>query len=171
MYYAAHQFKHASLTCMYDWRRAWHPCIFNFEIGSSAWLHWPPGKRGLEHCQLVVGADFSTIASRMSKFLHFSKLSVSHGLDGSGIKGLYLLTDEIPMHRGSDSFINQNSVFCVEVAISHHTEVLVIIMCARQLDYLANRWLCAAVLSTLVIVLFMFIVSDTIDVLYILWLL
>ena len=72
------------------------------------------------------------------------------------------------MHRGSDSFINQNSVLCVEVAISHHTEVLVIIMCARQLDYLANRWLCAAVLSTLVIVLFMFIVSDTIDVLYIL---
>ena len=85
----------------------------------------------LRHCQLVVGADFSTIASRMSKFLHFSKLSVSHGLDGSGIKGLYLLTDEIPMQCGSDSFINQNSVLCVEVAISHHTEVLVIIMCTR----------------------------------------
>ena len=82
------------------------------------------------HCQLV-GADFSTIASRMSTYLHLSKLSVSHGLDGSGIKGLYLLTDEIPMQCGSDSFINQNSVLCVEVAISHHTEVLVIIMCTR----------------------------------------
>ena len=84
----------------------------------------------LWHCQLV-GADFSTIVSRMSKFLPLSKISVSHCLDGSGIKGLYLLTDEIPMHRGSDSFINQNSVLCVEVAISHHTEVSVIIMCTR----------------------------------------
>ena len=119
----------------------------------------------LRHCQLVVGADFSTIASRMSKFLHFSKLPVSHGLDGSGIKGLYLLTEEIPMHRGSDSFINQNSVLSVEVAISHHAEVLVINMCARQLDYLANRWLSAAFLSTMVKVIF--IESDTIDVLYI----
>ena len=47
------------------------------------------------------------------------------------MNGLDLLIDQIPMQRGSDSFINQNSVLCVEVAISHHTEVLVIIMCAR----------------------------------------
>ena len=68
------------------------------------------------------------------------------------------------MWGGSDSFINQNSVLCVEVAISHNTEVLVMNMCARQLDYLAHRWLCAAFLSTIVIVIF--IESDTIDVLY-----